>query len=74
MSVSGAGFKASHLLWVFLCFFCVCVSVCRGLSMKQATLTQPLSVSRRSGLFAAMPGIPPSTVLFCWLLKNYAHP
>lgn len=29
-----------------------------------ATLTQPLSVSPRSGLFATMLGIPPYTVLF----------
>lgn len=40
-----------------------------------ATLTQPLAVSRRSGLFATMSGIPPTATLFArWLLRNWRPP
>ena len=40
-----------------------------------ATLTQPLAVSRRSGLFATMSGIPPTAALFApRLLRNWRPP
>lgn len=39
-----------------------------------ATLTWPLSVGRRSGLFATMPGILPSIALFAASSETSAHP
>lgn len=40
-----------------------------------ATLTQPLAVSGRSGLFATMSGIPPTAALFAPpLLRNWRPP
>ena len=61
-----SGFKAGE----------VCVGWGWALSrLHVATLTQPLAVSRRSGLFATMSGIRPTAALFAPpLLRNWRPP
>ena len=71
-SVWGRGCLTSGCLWV------QAGEVCGGGALSRvhvATLTQPLAVSGRSGLFATMSGIPPTAALFAPpLLRNWRPP
>lgn len=68
MGVSGSGSKP-----VISCGVCVLGGCGYEADTTIATLTLA-SVSRRSGLFATMPGIPPSMVLFAGYSETSAHP